>query len=416
MIFFRILNESLRQAMTQLIGNKLRSFLTLLGIIIGIFCVIAVLSAVDSLQKNIVKSFQKLGTDVIYVDKYSWSEEPGQSFWKYMSRPFPSLRDLEAIKEKSKLAANSALMVFLPGKLVKYLNNYVEGAYMLGITEEYNQVLKLDIEDGRYLSNPEFTRGSNQAIIGHTLAEGLFPNGDGLGKEIKVYGQTFTIIGILRQEGKSIINIMETDQALLVPLNCVKKLVNINSNDSWGSLIAVKAISQDKADELKYELASILRPVRGLRPKDNDNFSTNQVSVLTNIIESVFGVVNTAGFAIGAFAMLVGAFGVANIMFVSVKERTSIIGVKMAIGAKRYFILLEYLFEAIILCIIGGIIGLIVVWLLLLILTKVLDFELFVSWKNVLLGVGLSVVVGLISGFLPALSASRMDPVEAIRR
>ncbi|MEO6190146.1 MAG: ABC transporter permease [Saprospiraceae bacterium] len=416
MIFFRILNESLKQALHQLIGNKLRSFLTLLGIIIGVFCIIAVLSAVDSLQSNIVKSFQKLGTDVIYIDKFSWSEEPGKSFWKYMARPYPSQRDLEAIQSKSKLASKAALMVFIPGKMVKYLKNYVEGAYMLGITEEYNQVLKLDIEHGRYISSLEFNHGANQAILGFKLAEGLFPNEDGIGKEIKVYGQNFTVVGILKEEGNSIINIMQTDEAILVPLNSVKKLVNINSNSSWGSLIAVKAKAMDYMNELKYELASILRPVRGLKPKDEENFSSNQVTVLTNIIESVFGVVNLAGFAIGAFAMLVGAFGVANIMFVSVKERTSIIGVKMAIGAKRYFILLEYLFEAIILCIIGGIFGLVFVWLLLMILTKFLDFDLFVSWGNVWLGLGLSVAIGLIAGFLPALSASRMDPVEAIRR
>lgn len=416
MIFFRILNESLNQALQQLISNKLRTFLTLLGIIIGIFCVITVLSAVDSLQKNIIKSFQKLGTDVIYIDKFSWAEEPGQSFWKYMARPYPSLRDLHAIQAKSKLSEKSTYMVFVPGNLVKYQNNYVEGAYLLGITEEYNQVLKLELGDGRYLSSIEFSRGSNQAILGTAVAETLFPNGDGVGKEIQAYGQKFTIAGIIKQEGKSIINVMETDQAILIPVNAIKKLININSNDTWGSLIAVKAKDQSQLNELKYEIASILRPLRGLKPKDKDNFSSNQVSVLTNIIESVFGVLNLAGFAIGFFAMLVGAFGVANIMFVSVKERTSIIGIKMAIGAKRYYILLEYLLEAIILCILGGIFGLIIVWLMMIILTQVLEFDMYLSWSNVLLGVGLSVVVGLISGLLPALSASRMDPVEAIRK
>ncbi len=416
MIFLRILNESFKQAIQQLIGNKLRTFLTLLGIIIGIFCVITVLSAVDSLQNNIIKSFQKLGTDVIYVDKFSWIEEPGQSFWKYMSRPYPSLKDLKAIQEKSDLTQRAAYMVFVPGRLVKYENNYVEGAYLMGITEDYNQVVKLDIGEGRYISTLEFNRGANQAILGSSIAETLFPKGDGLGKDIQLYGQKFQIIGIIKTEGKSIVNVMETDQAIFVPVNAVKKLININSNDTWGSLLAIKAKDQNKIEELKYEIASILRPLRGLKPKDKDNFSTNQVSVLTNMIESVFGVLNIAGFAIGFFAMLVGAFGVANIMFVSVKERTSIIGIKMAIGAKRYYILFEYLLEAILLCILGGLIGLVVVWLMLMILTKVLDFELFLSWNNVILGVGLSVIVGIISGMLPALSASRMDPVEAIRK
>ncbi|HMW39186.1 MAG: ABC transporter permease [Saprospiraceae bacterium] len=416
MIFFRILNESLRQALQQLIGNKLRSFLTLLGIIIGIFCIIAVLSSVDSLQNNIVKSFQKLGTDVIFLDKWSWAEDPGQSFWKYMGRPFPSEKDLEAIQSRSKLAQAASFMVFIPGKLVKYQNTYVEGAYMMGITEDYNKVMRLNIGEGRYLSTLEFNRGLNQAIIGFKLAQGLFPKGDGVGREISLYGQKFIVAGVLAEEGKSILNVWPTDEAILVPLKCAKKLVSINSNSSWGSLVAIKAQSQDKIEELKYELASIIRPVRGLRPKDADNFSTNQITLLTSIIDKVFGVVNLAGFAIGAFAMLVGAFGVANIMFVSVKERTSIIGIKMAIGAKRYFILLEYLLEAIILCIVGGLLGLVLVWLLLMILTKFLHFDMFISFRNMLLGVGLSVIVGLLAGFFPALSASRMDPVEAIRK
>ncbi len=415
MIFLRILQESLKQAIGQLVGNKLRSFLTLLGIIIGIFCIIAVLSSVDSLQSNIVKSFQKLGTDVIYVDKFSWTDMDG-NFQKYMSRPYPSLKDLNAIHEKSKLASYATMMVFLPGKLVKYRNNYVEGAYMMGITEDYNKVLKLDIKYGRYLSSPEFMRGTNSAILGYKLADALFPRGDGIGKEVHLYGQAYTVVGILNEEGKSILDVFPTDEAILIPMNGAKKLVNINSNSAWGTLIAVKAKDQHKIEELKYELASIIRPIHGLRPKDKNDFATNQISVLTSIIEKVFGVVNLAGFAIGAFAMLVGAFGVANIMFVSVKERTSIIGIKMAIGAKRYFILLEYLLEATILCIIGGLFGLLFVWILLLGLSKFLDFELFVSWSNVVLGVSLSVAVGLLAGFFPALSASRMDPVEAIRK
>ncbi|MCC6816402.1 MAG: ABC transporter permease [Saprospiraceae bacterium] len=394
----------------------MRTFLTLLGIIIGIFCIIAVLSAVDSLQNNIVKSFQKLGTDVIYIDKFSWGEDPGQSFWKYMSRPYPSLKDLEAIEKKSGLAQKSTYMVFVPGKLVKYGSNYVEGAYLLGITEDYNQVLKLDIGEGRYLSSLEFNRGSNQAIIGSSVAETLFPKKDGIGKEITLHGQKFTITGIIQTEGKSLLNVMETDQAIIIPVNAIKKIININGNDTWGSLIAIKAKDQSKMEELKYEIASIIRPIRGLKPIDKDNFSTNQVSILTSIIEGVFKVLNLAGFAIGFFAMLVGAFGVANIMFVSVKERTSVIGIKMALGAKRFYILIEYLLEAIILCILGGILGIIIVGVMMFVLTKVIEFEMYLSWTNIILGVGLSVFVGLLSGLLPAISASRMDPVEAIRK
>ncbi|MBK8449986.1 MAG: ABC transporter permease [Saprospiraceae bacterium] len=196
MIFFRILSDSLRQAIQQLISNRLRSFLTLLGITIGIFCVIAVLSAVDSLQDNIVQSFEKLGNDVIYIDKWPWQEDPGQNFYKYMARPTPDINDLKAIESKSKLYQAASLTVFLPGRTIKYRDQFVEGAYMAGITEDYEQVIKMEFEDGSYFSPKDFQVGSNQTILGNKLAESLFPNGNGVGKEVRLFGQYFQIIGI----------------------------------------------------------------------------------------------------------------------------------------------------------------------------------------------------------------------------
>lgn len=416
MVFFRILSESLHQAKQQLVGNKLRSFLTLLGITIGIFCVIAVLSAVDSLENNILESFEKLGNDVLYIDKMSWQEDPGKNYWKYLSRPNPSIQDLTTIQKKSKLAAYVSLSVFAPGRIIKAGNNYVEGAYVSGITEDYNQVIKLDFEEGRYFSNHEFFIGGNQVILGNKLATSLFPNHDGVGKEVKIFGQYFSIAGILKEEGKSLINIMPMDEAVFFPWNTMRKLISINQNSTWGTMLNVKAKRGADLEEMRYELASILRPSRGLKPKDKDNFAINQLTMLTNIVSSVFGVVNVAGFIIGLFAMLVGAFGVANIMFVSVKERTPLIGIKMAIGAKRYYILLEYLLEAIILCIIGGIAGLLLVWLILTLVTHFMDFEMFMSIGNVMLGLLLSVIIGIIAGIVPAYHASNMDPVEAMRK
>ncbi|MBK6546726.1 MAG: ABC transporter permease [Saprospiraceae bacterium] len=416
MIFFRILSDSLRQAIQQLISNRLRSFLTLLGITIGIFCVIAVLSAVDSLQDNIVQSFEKLGNDVIYIDKWPWQEDPGQNFYKYMARPTPDINDLKAIESKSKLYQAASLTVFLPGRTIKYQDQFVEGAYMAGITEDYEQVIKMEFEDGSYFSPKDFQVGSNQTILGNKLAESLFPNGNGVGKEVRLFGQYFQIIGILKKEGKSILDIMPNDEAAFIPFNTARKLVSINPSSTWGTLVNVKAKKGVDLDELKYEVASILRPNRGLRPKEKNNFAINELTMLTNIVDSVFGVINFAGFIIGLFAMLVGAFGVANIMFVSVKERTNLIGIKMAIGAKRYFILLEYLLEAIILCIIGGIIGLLLVWIILTIISSLVDFPIYMSLENVFLGFALSIIIGIIAGIIPAISASRMDPVEAIRK
>jgi len=416
MIIFRVLKESLRQAEQQLVSNKLRSFLTLLGITIGIFCVIAVLSAVDSLEDNLVESFEKLGNDVLYIDKNTWTEDPGNNYWKYMARPSPNLEDLKAIQRKSKLAQFASLSVFIPSSQIKTGKTYVEGAYFAGITEDYDRVIKMEFEDGRYFSSAEFQNGSDQIIVGNKLATGLFPRGDAVGKEVKAMGRKFTIVGVLKIEGASLINIMPVDEAAFFPYKTMRKMININSNSNWGTMLNVKAKRGEDLEEMKYELASIIRPVRGLKPRDEDNFAINQVTMLTSIIESVFKVLNIAGFVIGLFAMLVGAFGVANIMFVSVKERTPLIGIKMALGAKRYFILLEYLAEAVILCLIGGIAGLLMVWGILSLFSIILQFEMYISMTNILIGLILSIIIGIISGIVPALHASRMDPVEAIRK
>jgi len=416
LIFLRIVLDSFNQAIQQLTSNKLRSFLTLLGITIGIFCVIAVLSSVDSLEENIVQSFDKFGNDVIYVDKWPWEEDPGQNFYKYMARPVADINDLRNIQNKSKLSQAASLAVFLPGRTTKFMDVVVEGAYMAGITDDYDKIIKLEFEDGNYFSARDFQIGGNQTILGNKLALSLFPKGNGVGKEINIGGQKFQVVGILKQEGKSIISIMPNDEAVFIPFNTARKLVSINSSSNWGTLLSVKAKKGVDLDELKYEVSSIIRPGRGLKPREKDNFSINRITMLTNLVDKVFGVINFAGFIIGLFSMLVGAFGVANIMFVSVKERTNLIGIKMAIGAKRYFILLEYLIEAIILCIIGGLVGLFIVWAALFILAKVLEFPIYMSFQNIALGISLSILIGIVAGIIPAIIASRMDPVEAIRK
>ncbi len=416
MVIFKVLSESFSQAIQQLTGNKLRSFLTLLGITIGIFCVIAVLSAVDSLEENIVQSFDKLGNDVIYVGKEPWSEDFSQNYWKYIGRPAPSMADLKSIKNKSKLSSAVSLSVFVPGSKIKTDHSYVEGAYFAGITDDYDKMIKFEFEDGRYFSTSEFYNGSEQIILGHKLAEDLFEAGDAVGSRVKAFGKYFVVCGVLKKEGKSLVNIMPTDQAAFIPWNTMAKQISLHAYSNWRTSLNVKALRGVDQEELKLEIASILRPVRGLKPIDSDNFAINQLTMLTNIISQVFTVMNTAGFVIGLFSMLVGAFGVANIMFVTVKERTSLIGIKMAIGAKRNYILLEFLLEAIILCLIGALVGLILVGLILALLSQVSSFALYVSIKNIFTGLILAIIIGIIAGIVPALQASRMDPVEAIRK
>jgi putative ABC transport system permease protein len=416
-IIFRILYESFDQAFHQLRANKLRSFLSLLGITIGIFCIIAVMSAVDSLEDNIKGSFEQLGNDVIYISKLPWAEDPGQSYWKYFQRPVPSYEDYQIIKTRVKTAAEVSLLVRIGSRTVKYRSNSVEGAFVMAATYEYAAIFGMQLDQGRYYSPYEYEHGSDKVILGYTIAEELFGAIDPIGKNVKLMGRTLQVIGVFAKSGKSLINPMDYDEAIFLSYTLAKKMSDVKMrNNPWGTQLNVKSGEDSDVEALKDEVTGVLRAHRRLKPKEIDDFSINEISVITQFLDKIFGVLNIAGWLIGAFAILVGMFSVANIMFVSVKERTNIIGIKKALGAKRYFILLEFLIEAIVLCILGGMIGLLFVFLVMKILTQVIDFELFLSMGNIVFGITLSIIIGVIAGLIPANQASKLDPVDAMRK
>ena len=416
MRILQVVWESIVQAVQELNGNKLRSFLSSLGITIGIFCIISVLSAVDSLQDNISQSFEKLGSDVVYVDKNPWTEDPGHNWWKYRRRPDPDYEDYKALKERVKNAEFASLSVFIPGRTVEYGTSHVRGAYMAGITYDYFDITKLEFDKGRYFTNYEYESGANRVILGNRIADELFRGQDAVGRMVKISGQKFQVIGVLKQEGNSLIDFFQFDEAILISWNTAKKLVNVRNGSTWGTSLNVKARPGVELADLRDEVTGVLRAHRKLRPREEDNFSVNQLSMLTDLIEPIFAVMKMVGFVIGIFAIIVGAFSVANIMFVSVKERTNIIGIKKALGATRGVILLEFLAEGVLLCVVGGLIGMVVVMLVMKVISGIFEFEMFVSVGNILLGVGGAIIVGIISGIIPALQAARMDPVEAIRK
>lgn len=416
-ILLRILYESFDQAFHQLRANKLRSFLSLLGITIGIFCIIAVMSAVDSLEDNIKGSFEQLGNDVIYISKLPWAEDPGQSYWKYFQRPVPSYEDYEVIKTRVKSARDVSLLVRIGGRTIKYRSNNVEGAFVLAATYEYAYIFNMKLSKGRFYSPFEYEHGSDKVILGSTIAEELFGALEPIGKDVKLMGKTLQVIGVFEKSGKSLVNPLDYDEAVFLSYTLAKKMSDVRlRNNPWGTQLNVKASENATVDDLKDEVTGVLRAHRRLKPKETDDFSINEISIITQFLDNIFGVLNIAGWLIGVFAILVGMFSVANIMFVSVKERTNIIGIKKALGAKRYFILLEFLIEAIVLCILGGLVGLLVVFVLMKILTQAIDFELYLSWQNVLFGLSLSLIIGVISGLIPANQASKLDPVEAMRK
>ena len=412
----RIIYESIQQARHQLSSNKLRSFLSLLGITIGIFCVISVMSAVDSLEDNIRGSFEKLGNDVLYISKMPWAENPDQNYWKYIQRPNPDHDDMMAIKERVPQAKLASLSVFLGRKTIKHRSSSLQGAFMIAATYDYGNIFNINYQNGRWFTPYEYDHGIDKVIMGYEIKENLFGPVEAVGRDVKINGIRYQVVGVIEKSGKALINPIDFDRALILSYPAARKVANVKSSHIFGTSLTVKAIEGADIDELRDQVTGVLRAERRLKPREKNDFAINELSILSRILDRFFGVVNLAGLAIGVFAILVGMFSVANIMFVSVKERTNIIGIKKAIGAKRYFILTEFLIESIILCLIGGIAGLIMVFVVLTVLESTIEFELFLSPKNVVNGVVLSVIIGILSGLIPALRASKMDPVEAIRQ
>ncbi|MCW5921187.1 MAG: ABC transporter permease [Saprospiraceae bacterium] len=416
----RILSEGAAQAWQQLMANKLRSFLSLLGITIGIFCIIGVKSAVNSLEDNIRGSLAKLGNDVIYLSKFSWTEDPGQNFWKWMRRPNFTFQEYERLRAKLKGASQVGLWQYLGDKTVKWRSSSVEGVPFMSVTEDCAEIFRLEFDgDGRYYSQAEYYNGADVCIMGAVVAESLFgENVDPIGKDINISGRKLKVIGVVKKSGKDILKVMNFDNVVLIGYTLARRGFNVRAKGPWAGTTSLGVRAREGVDleNLKDEITGVLRSERRLKPREETNFALNTLTILSGLFDSLFGVINMAGFIIGVFALLVGMFSVANIMFVSVKERTNIIGIKMALGAKRWFILLEILFEAIVLCVVGGAFGLLLIWSITEIITAVIDFDIHLSLSNMLIGVLTSVVVGVLSGLIPALQASRMDPVEAIRK
>lgn len=411
--------EGASQASQQLSANKLRSFLSLLGVTIGIFCIIGVKSAVDSLEANIRGSMAKLGNDVVYLEKFSWSEDPGRNFWKWMRRPNFSYEEFVTLNDRLKMAEKVGFWQFLGSKTVKWKSSSTENVFFLGITEDNNDLLHLEFEgEGRFFSPNEYQSGANACILGSTVAKGLFGERiEPLEKEISVGGRRLRVVGVLKPSGNDILKPFNFDNGVLVSYNLARRGFNVRAKGQWErTSIAVKANPGVDVEDLKDEIIGVLRAARRLPPREENNFALNTLSIISGVFDSIFSTINVAGFVIGIFALVVGMFSVANIMFVSVKERTNIIGIKMALGAKRWFILLEILFEAVVLCIVGGLLGLALIWATTTIITHAIDFKIFLSASNMLVGVLTSVLVGVISGLIPAIQASNMDPVEAIRK
>ena len=408
----KLIGESFIVAIQSLKSNKLRTLLSLLGITIGIFAIITVFSLVDSLERNIRGSIEQLGDNVVFIQKWPWEFGGDYPWWKYWQRPQPSLHELKLIQKKSTLAAATVYQIDY-AFTAKYKSTSIENVISVGVSHQFNLLKEFSLDEGRYFSLSESNSGLPVAIIGKAVALSLFGLSSPIGQKIKLGGKNVTVIGVFQKEGESVLG-NSLDGQIVTPAIFLKTMVDTKQRGVNQS-IWVKAKPGVKNEDLMYELRGIMRSIRKIKPLADDNFALNETSMLTTGFSDMFAMITIIGAIIGGFSILVGGFSVANIMYVSVKERTSIIGIQKALGAKNYFILLQFLFEAIFLSMIGGLMGLLLVWLVTKAASSVIDMEVILSWTNIVTGLTISFIIGIISGVFPSRMAAKMNPVVAIR-
>ena len=406
-----ILRNSLRLTLTELKVNKLRTALSLTGVAFGIFCIIGVLATVNSLERNIQNEVKSLGSNTIYIDKWDYSGGPDQPIWKFRARPTAKYEEAGMVKQRAVLLDDISFLM-QTGNSISHKDDLLQSASVYGILESQMTIQPLGFESGRFITTSEFNNGTNVCLIGFTNAEQLFGNSErALGKQIDIKGKKVTIVGVIKKEGKNFIG-WDYDNCVMLPYKFCKTIFDENNTNP---ILIAKGKEGVSATALSDELKGIMRQIRRLSPTQEDNFSLNSVEAFSKAISQSFVMINVVGSIIGGISLVVGMFGIANIMFVTVRERTSVIGLKKAIGAKKSSILFEFLLEAAVLCIIGGAFGLFFVYILTLILSGPLNFPVYISLPMLITTVIICLCVGILAGIIPASQAAKMDPVTAIR-
>jgi len=399
-------------AVISVIVNKLRTFLSLFGITIGIFSIISVFTVLDWMEKSIRDSISTLGDNVIYIQKFPWSFDRDLAWWDIIRWPPVTRDDYQAILTRSTKSEAVCFSVYQP-KQIRYENNIANDALVWATTNEFANLRSFEIEKGRYFSPDEFASGRNVAILGSMVAERLFEETNPVDKEITIAGFKTTVVGVFKKEGQGGISDNGMDELTLTPVSFARNFINLR-NRNLDSDLMVKSREGVSIQELSDEVTMILRAARRLSPGEVDNFSVNKASLLTQGFDAVFKGINFGGWLIGGFSILVGGFGIANIMFVSVRERTNIIGIQKALGAKRFFILQQFLVESVLLSIIGGVLGIFMVLIGTSIVDYLYDLNMHLTIANTFLAIFISGIIGIVAGYAPAYAAARMNPVEAI--
>ena len=412
-IYLRVLKESFNFAINALTNNKLRTFLSLLGVTIGIFSIIAVLAAVDSLKNEINDSISSLDNSTIIIMRFNFGPS-NIPRWKTEQFPDVTYEEYQYIKKNVPNTKAVSFTLNVPSTAIKYEENSISNVDVGAITHEYYDIESLQIAEGRFFNEAESNSGTPVIVLGDEIAKTLFSSSSPLGKKIRLYGRKFTVIGVLKKEGSGLFG-ESKDTIVLLPVNMARKIFGDNNKSTFPQIIVKPEKGIDNEGYIA-DLTQKIRMARGLKPDEINNFFINQLKGFKDVIDDITGTMNGIGWVISGFSLLVGGFGIANIMFVSVKERTNLIGIQKSLGAKNKFILFQFLFEAVILSLIGGLIGLILVFIVSIVASSFSgDFNFVLSPWNMFLGTAISAIIGLISGIIPAISASKLDPVEAIR-
>ena len=411
--YFEIIWTSLKMALQEFRSNKLRTFLSLFGVTIGIFCIISVLSTVDSLEQAIQRDIKSLGSNTVYIDKWDYSGGDDYPWWRYIKRPEPKKSEMDAIRLKVPSAQHIAYVINIRSK-IEYEDGIISQIQYNGVSEDFDKIQKVEVVLGRALQQSDFDYASNAVVIGFEVASKMFDSPEkAIGKQVTLdNGKIGNIVGLIKKQGQSMIGGWDFDNCIIVTYGFLKTMA---LEKYANPVILVQGRADVPMALLKDELAGAMRSLRKLKPTEPDNFSLNDIDAFSDFAAGIFSGVNKGGWAIATLSLVVGMFGVANIMFVTVRERTSQIGLKKAIGAKRSTIMTEFLLEAAFLCILGGMIGLLLVFVLTKIVSAVLGFPITISLNILLTAIGICVIVGVLAGIIPASIAAKMDPVVAIR-
>jgi putative ABC transport system permease protein len=406
--------ESLKFAIKSLRTNLLRTSLSLLGVSIGIFSIVAIYSAIDAMNNTIMDSMNKFGQNTLYITKFSFMGNNTVPRWKRKNFPFPTVDEYKYLQQN--LSPNEVkaitFRIFMPASTLRTPGKEpITGVEIIADGAEYPAIQELEFEKGRFFNKTDEKHGAPVIILGADIAQALFDNTDPTGKTVRLYGKKLKVIGVLKKEGEGVGP--SNDGRVFIPHTFARTIVAPHQSFT-AIIVAPKPDTNIK--KLIDKISVLLRKKRKLKPGEINNFFVNNINTVKDQVEKITGVLKIGGGFLALFSLLIGAFGIANIMFVSVKERTNQIGIQKALGAKNSFILWQFLFESMFLSLIGGITGIFLVWLGTKIVSSLqTDFEIYLSWENIITGLIISSVIGIIAGLLPAWKAAKLDPVEAIR-